>query len=464
MTKYTLEYVRGLTAPEVAISWSEHKMLNTFSEQQCSKDKTSKNPSDCAPVVDRTALWERIKAVGSNYDLDLVELYVLGLANYSNLKKMNSGGQYFLDTELRVRQAVTDRVHELLSNRPELLHPNLRVPSGSDGAQSGLLFHLVDNRVVLDPDRLVSFTKQHGPGQEMLNLSMNGACDFAYSIFDEALKPSYGCATTATALQRACPDIDFFDDFNLNKLVDVCASGASAADWQFQSALELLRAVRSQQDRAGGDGHRIRIEGVYQPADVMSVTDFSLESSRRVHPVVSLIYETNIKASNYNIGQDYVMKDVLGFPGRQFDEMSRLINDVLEPECRLPLECLSGLDVLKLTSICNSTSYNNPIVAFWKSSPALFARACSPKNILNWALDKQDASGHLVFISELDELGEKLEPILTPGHLTEIRAGVVNREMALLISAATSATGASTSATSEAPSQIHAARRRSPAL
>ena len=127
----------------------------------------------------------------------------------------------------------------------------------------------------------------------------------------------------------------------------------------------------------------------------------------------------------------------------------------------MPLELLSGLNILKLITLASSASENVSVRDYWVGHAvpggATRIRVNTPLDILNWALEQPDADGNLVTLEDMDKLVARIEPAIGHEITAEIRAKLAHREMARTISEATAPGG-------QAPITEPAQRRRHRAL
>jgi len=460
MTSFTLDYVRSLTAPKVVINEHFANCIAKFANEQLSRASLVSRlvgRFHSGPVIGGHSGDEAIisrndltKFVGESFpsaDVDLVELYALGC-----MTDKTGIMQSWRRTEdlKRINEAVSERVHDLIEKRPELLHPRLHVKLEFTEGPASIFKYLLKSRVALNPDRLGVLASNIGPGQEMLKRAMVDARQNGNTLFQDALHSNHGKASTATALLRACRLLDLTYDCraNIQGILSISKAGAVFGEVEYKNAVELLKEIHLIQNENGGDGHRYSDQSICPNPQLMDSIDFSSASAHDKHPIIDFIIGMNSRSAYFadeidngdGISLGFQQIDdaggTLGFPGRQITEMVDLVNDIMEPGFRLPLDRFSGLDVIKMVVIAAKDANLNNVIDFWKSAPEIIDRPHSPVDILNWALERPDASGRLVSLDDLDTLNNRLEPVLTFGHLAEVRARVVSREMAAVISMA----------------------------
>jgi len=456
---YTLEYVRNLTAPVVLIPVSFFKeAFHTFAPRHHGyvKNRMSEGvlPNgagdnniylDPGQLVTQKDLSDFMHEVGMKEDPDFAELYLICCMN---ARMTLSASGYFLDADIVLRNAITQRVHHIIEKRPEFLHPNLRVSNDVEGANS-VLRCIVGMRVALDLDRLVSMAATPGPGQEMLKLAMMEDNGPEGNVVDYAFKLKNSCMSSITALLRSGCKMSGLNGVNIPYFVDELGKSAASSDWQFLDAITLLREIQKKQDDAVGDGHRIAFHCddalADTPKEVVDLADFTWSSTQRIHPVVALISAINHHAAHQGFSRAHVAESMHGFPGDRILEMSELVNAILEPECRLPLECVSGLNSLKLITLGAAASQDNQVMDFWNraATPGSGDSTAknSSKNILMWALEKPDSIGRFISNTDLAPIHDRLVEVIGVDQVAKIRAQVLHREMAAVISASTSSAG-----------------------
>ena len=391
-------------------------------------------------VIDRNELVEFLARTRglSRLDIDMAEMYVLAIVSW----KYRSRGGWFSPAALLLRNAITERVHQIIESRPEFLHPKLSFALNSgDNSETWMLHFLLASRVALDADRLHAMSIGGGVGQEMLLLSLafapGAGKDDGAMLFNESAYRYPGCASSITAMFRAGYDIAKINGDNIQAIIAMCAAGAAGSQWQFDQAVEMLRAIEAAQDAAGGDGHRLfrAVSG----QNAVNLNDFGDASARGVHPVTTLIYETMLRAGES--GTDRAA-DVAGFPGVPFSIMAERINAILEPAGRLPLAKLSGINALKLVTLCPAAYELGSVAAqaYWLNrsvgAKGVAALANSPMDIVDWACQKNDEDGVRLTLAEIDQIQNQLAGAIGAGATAEIRAKVTLRDMTATIAAA----------------------------
>ena len=442
--RITPEYVRALETDWVMLPHSRFAAFRDFGTEQSGRVAgrvlryaTGVRVLPADRVIDHDELVEFMALDESHLDLeidiDMTELYALGIV--SRLNRSNNG--QLAPTTILVHKAVTERVHQIIERRPEILHPKLRfaLDSHSD-SETLMLRFLLASRVALDADRLHAMSINGGVGQEMLELALSSCQSIGPRLFEETVHSSAGCASSAAAILRAGYDITRIDEHNIQAIVEMCAMGAAGSQWQFDQAIEMLRAIESAQDAAGGDGHRLfwAVRG----QNAVNLNDFGRASVRSVHPVTTLIYETMLRSGKSG---PYRAADVAGFPGVPFAIMAERINAILEPEGRLPLEMLSGINALKLVTLWPAAASDSAVARdYWVSrsdgDERVLTLANSPMDIVDWACQKTDEDGVRLTLIDLDPIQDRLAAAIGAGAASEIRAKVTHREMAATIAAA----------------------------
>ena len=435
----TPEYVRALETNQVMVSHIRFKALSGFGTEQVRHtnerkfhDAVGVQVIPAGLVIDRNKLVAFMARNALHIDIDMAELYELGVM--SGLFRSSNG--QFSPANLLLRKAITERVHQIIESRPEFLHPKLRFAlDSSSGSETWMLRFLLANRVALDADRLHAMSIGGGVGQEMLALSLGPDQFFGALLFEEAVHSSCGCASSATAILRAGYDISKINEHNVNSIIDRCAAGAAGSQWQYDQAVEMLRAIKAAQDTAGGDDHRL--SWAVSGRDAVCLNDFSGASARRVHPVTTLIYETMMRSSTCD---PYRAADVAGFPEVPFAIMAERINAILKPEGRLPLEMLSGIKALKLVTVCPAASQSAAAREYWVNLSAhdesVLTLTNSPMDIVDWACRKTDEDGARLTLAEIDPIQNQLAGAIGAAAAAEIRAKVTHRDMAASIAAA----------------------------
>lgn len=426
MSRATLDYLEGLPAPETFIGASGRRLVNEFAKEQMRQalshikvDAQGQQFIEPIELIARLELAVLTAQIGTTHDMDLAELTALGVM--SALNRALDG--YFSPSSLVVRRAITSRVHTLLEQRPELLHPNLRVAkTAADEGSVWMLRFLVQHNVALDPERLLRMARGPGPAGGTLQKAIQEGKSYGAPLLEEAIKLERGCTATATALVLADTQPPELDEFQVQQLWTMCAAGVAGAQWQFDQALQLLHAIRQRQDDAGGDGHRMSWP---QGKELLEAVDFSWASARGAHPTMGLIYETTLRAAYIS---ELRQSDVSGFPGDPLHAAAAALNAVLEPELRLELTELSSENLVKLIVLCPRAAGNTSVQNFWSRVPAGW-NANNPSDLLDWVASRTDSSGESLGLEVLDSRANDFSDVLGSSHFNALRAGVAAREM-----------------------------------
>lgn len=444
MSRFTLAYLRGLTAPEVVISSQGRVTVNRFAQghfdSALSKRRTKDGQDFIDPIelISRLELVDLVAQLGISHDMDLAELYALGV-----MSRKFARDSMFSPAELTLRRAITSRVHDIIEQRPELLHPNLRVAKEpSDEGATWMLRFLVLSGVALDAVRLHCMAKREDAGATTLRQALLQGCDIGAPLLEAALKRQMGCLSTALAIVEADDSLPMFDEEMTCLLFKACAAGVSRMQWQFDTAMALLEAIRRRQDIAGGDGNRIRWDG---PANPLATIDPSWASARHAHPVVSLVYESTIVASEASAVS---ASDVAGFPGVPLARAAAALNAIMEPEMRFELSSMSGEQLLKLMVICPWASENGTAMSFW-NRPASTWSPNNPTRLVEWAAGVRDSDGQLPSLRLADFHEKQFLEMMGHEHFGALRARLAKNTMVQVLEqhpAVPSATAASAAA------------------
>ena len=437
--RITPEYVRALDTDQVMVPHSRFDAFKDFGSKQlgCIVGRALHDDAEVRVlpedrVIDHNELVEFLARFPLRIDIDMAELYALGMVSWLN----RGSNSQIPPLALLLRKAITERVHQIIESRPEFLHPKLRFALDvNDSSETWMLRFLLASRVALDADRLHAMSIGGGAGQEMLTLALSPGMFIGALLFDETVHSSAGCASSAAAIFRAGYPITRISEHNVNPIIEMCATGVAGAQWQFDKAVEMLRAIEAAQDAAGGDDHRL--SWAVSGQDAVYLNDFCWSSARRVHPVTTLIYETMMRVCNSGPNR---AADVDGFPGVPFSIMAERINAILKPEGRFPLGKLSGLNALKLVTLCPAASKSTAAGDYWvnrsEGAKRVASLTNSPMDIVDWACQKTDEDGVRLTLAEIDPIQSLLVTAIGAGAASEIRARVAHRDMAATIAGA----------------------------
>ena len=442
----TPEYVRALETDQVMVPSIRFKAFSNFGEEQTNHLHDRKFydaagvrvfPADrflpADRVIDHNDLVVFLARDASHLDIDLAELYALGVVSGTFFGMYN--GRF--PTELLLSKAITERVHQIIESRPEFLHPKLRFALKSEDYSGTWMLHfLLANRVALDADRLHAMSIGGGVGQEMLALALSPGDYIGELLIDETIYPGVGCASSAAAIIRAGYGVSRIDFLSVYAIIKICALGAAGSQRNFDQAVEITRAVEAAQDAAGGDGHRFVWSKSGQ--DVVDLSDFCLASVSYVHPVTAFIYQSMMCACRSRPNR---AADVPGFPGVPFAIMAERLNVILEPASRLPLETLSGINALKLVTICMAADSESTVARkYWTALSGddedVFTLTNNPIEIIDWACQKTNEHGARLTLADLDPIQDRLAAAIGADAASEVRAKVTHRDMAATIATA----------------------------